>query len=231
MNAEAVPPLESLVAESGERRYLFTLAQAYLQLGRLGDARRLIESLLSTPPVNVRADGKPQPPEAPYAELLLGILCLAEGNEEAALAALRKAEAADPYLPRLHIELGTIYLRQRRWGESRSAFERALSIDGDSAEACYGLAVALTRQGHYAEAAEWTLRAVGLRHFYPAAHFQLGLILARLGWPERAVQALETGLTMRPGASNMRRYLATLYTRLGRSAKAGEHRALLAAAA
>lgn len=231
LNAEALPPLESLVAESNDRRYQFTLSQAYLQLGRFADARRLIESMLASPPEKVGADGKLVPPEAPYAELLLGMLCLAEGREAEALEALRKAETADPYLPRLHIELGQIYLRQRRWEEAQRSFTRALGIDGDSAEANHGLATALTRLGSYPEAAELALRAVGLRHFYPAAHFQLGLILARLGWPERAVQALETGLTMRPDAQHIRRYLVRLYTRLGQSAKAASHGTALAATA
>lgn len=230
MTAEAVAPLESLVAESDDRRYVFTLAQAYLQLDRLAEARRLIESLLATPPVTTGADGKLQPPEAPYAALLLGILCLAEGRQDEALAALQKAETADPYLPRLHIELGAIYLQQRRWEEARRAFSRALSIDEYSGEGCHGLATALTRQGRFAEAADLALRAVSLRHFYPAAHFQLGLILARLGWPERAVQALETGLAQRPGATSGRRYLARLYTRLGQREKAEQHRAIIATA-
>ena len=97
---------------------------------------------------------------------------------------------------------------------------------GDNARACHGLSVSLLRQNRPVEAVELSLRAVGLQHYFPAAHFQLGLILARLRWIERAAQAFETGLTMWPGALVAHRYLARLYTRLGLDAKAKIHRAI-----
>jgi tetratricopeptide (TPR) repeat protein len=125
----------------------------------------------------------------------------------------------------LHNQLGFIYLRCRRWADAERAFRRALEIDGDNARACHGLSVALLRNDRYAEAADLSLRAVGLQHFFPAAHFQLGLILTRLNWPERAAQAFETGLKMRPNSVVAHRYLSRLYARLGQDAKARSHRA------
>ena len=118
-----------------------------------------------------------------------------------------------------------MYLKRRHWAEAERAFLKALSIDEDNARACHGLSVSLLRQDRAVEAVELSLRAVGLQHYFPAAHFQLGLILARLRWLERAAQAFETGLTMWPGALVAHRYLARLYTRLGQDAKAKLHRA------
>src|SRR5439155_14926340 len=137
----------------------------------------------------------------------------------------------DATMPTLHNQLGYVYLRRRLWADAEGAFNIALSIDGDNARACHGLAVALLRLGKAADAAEWALRAIGLQHFFPAAHFQLGLILARLNWPERAAQAFETGLTMRPNAVVAHRYLSRLYLRLGQDDKARFHRTAATATA
>ena len=166
----------------------------------------------------------PETVPLPRLDMFLGILAAAEGNDEESLQHLRKAETAEPRLPCLHNQIGNIYLRARRWSDAARAFRRALEIDGDYAPSCHGLSVALLREDRAPEAAELALRAVGLQHHYPAAHFQLGAVLARLGWPERAVQAFETGLSMRPGVLVVHRYLARLYGRLGQDEKARWHR-------
>jgi hypothetical protein len=49
-------------------------------------------------------------------------------------------------------------------------------------------------------------------------------VLARLNWPERAAQAFEMGLQMRPGVLAAHRYLARIYGRLGLTEKARFHR-------
>jgi hypothetical protein len=46
-----------------------------------------------------------------------------------------------------------------------------------------------------------------LRHEFPEAHFQLGALMSRLGWFERAVQAFEMSLRLRPGFLLAHRYL------------------------
>jgi tetratricopeptide (TPR) repeat protein len=66
--------------------------------------------------------------------------------------------------------------------------------------------------------------AVGLWHEFPEAHFQLGALLSRLGWYERAAQAFEISLRMRPGFLLAHRYLSRIYGRIGRSDLADRHR-------
>jgi tetratricopeptide (TPR) repeat protein len=227
---QAVPLLEELHQEGQEDRFTLVLAQAYLNLGRFPDARRLLEDLVKrterkSETTHTAALEDPARSRFPRVDLLMGVLNFEEGRVDEALAHLQRAEAGDATLPRLHNQLGYVYLARRRWVEAERAFGKALLIDGDNARACHGLSVALLRQDRAAEAAELALRAVGLQHFFPAAHFQLGLILARLNWPERAAQAFEAGLKMRPNAIVAHRYLARLYARLGQDAKARLHRA------
>jgi tetratricopeptide (TPR) repeat protein/arylsulfatase A-like enzyme len=231
LTAEAISIFEALLNERQEDRFALMLAQAYINVGRLPDARRLLEEMVakrnrptsesSTDPEN---GDRPRAP-LPRIDMVMGILNFEEGRIDEALTHLERAEAADADLPKLHNHLGYVYLRRRRWTEAERAFNKALEIDGDNPQACHGLAVALLRQDRPAEAAELALRAVGLQHFFPAAHFQLGLILARLNWPERAAQAFETGLRMRPGSIIAHRYLSRLYGRLGQTEKAQWHRA------
>ena len=103
-------------------------------------------------------------------------------------------------------------------------FRRTLEIDPDSADAHYGLSVALPRQDQVEPGIEHALMAVGLRHDFPEAHFQLGAVLSRNGWYDRAVQAFEITLRMRPGFVMAHRYLSKIHTHFGRLEKARHHR-------
>jgi predicted AlkP superfamily phosphohydrolase/phosphomutase/tetratricopeptide (TPR) repeat protein len=172
-------------------------------------------------PATAEAEPKPRP----WADLLMGIINFEEGDMDAALACLLKAETADPHLPDLHLRIGETYLRQKRTDDADRAFQRALEIDGDSPEAHLGLAVVRLRQRRNEEAAEQALLAVGLQHFLPLGHFYLGVALARLGHRDRAALAFETSLSMLPGLIAAHRWLAALYTQPGGDLeKATRHR-------
>ena len=171
---------------------------------------------------------KPPGPR-PWADLLMGVIHFEEGNMEAALASLLKAEQSDPRLPNLHLRIGETYLRQKRTDDAGRAFQQALEIDGDSPEAHLGLAMVCLRQRKNEEAAEQALLAVGLQHFLPLGHFYLGVALARLGHRQRAMLAFETCLSMLPGLVAAHRWLAALHSQPGGDLdKAIRHRSLYA---
>lgn len=218
---EAVNLLTKLYQDNPTHvRIALALVQAQLAFGQIAAARQTLETLLAD-------SAKLDADVIARTDLYFGVIMAAEGRTDESLEALRKAELAEPRLPRLHNQIGTIYLRKRAWKDAERSFLRALEIDGDFAPACNGLSVALLRQDRLVEAAEYALRAVGLQHFFPAAHFQLGIVLARLNWPERAAQAFEMGLQMRPGAILAHRYLARIHSRLGNAEKARFHRETL----
>jgi predicted AlkP superfamily phosphohydrolase/phosphomutase/tetratricopeptide (TPR) repeat protein len=170
-----------------------------------------------------------QPNSRPWADLLMGVINFEEGNMEAALASLLKAEQSDPRLPNLHLRIGETYLRQKRVDDAGRAFQQALDIDGDSPEAHLGLAMVRLRQRQNEEAAEQALLAVGLQHFLPLGHFYLGVALARLGHRQRAMLAFETCLSMLPGLVAAHRWLAALHSQPGGDLdKAVRHRSLYA---
>jgi predicted AlkP superfamily phosphohydrolase/phosphomutase len=194
-----------------EKRYAYPLAEAHFKANNLAQARAILERFLS------RDDN------APAMELMLGSLLQAEGNTAAALVHLQNAKKLAPDWPQLHLRLGSAYLAGRQWQEAESAFRKVLELDSDCAEGAYGLSVALMRLDKLEDSVELALRAVGLQHHYPAAHFQLGAVLARLNQPERAAMAFEHGLAMQPGVLAAHRYLARLYYRLGQLRKCYNH--------
>lgn len=228
-----------------ETRFAQHLAQCYLALGRRSEAKALLEQLINFEPKAPARKGQqgevvepavepileppaaqpdaqaskpepqPEPKPRPWADLLMGVIHFEEGDMDAALASLLKAEQADPRLPDLHLRIGETYLRQKQIENADRAFQRALEIDGDSPEAHLGLAVVRLRQRRNEEAAEQALLAVGLQHFLPLGHFYLGVALARLAHRERAALAFETALSMVPGLIAAHRWLAALYMQPG----------------
>jgi predicted AlkP superfamily phosphohydrolase/phosphomutase/tetratricopeptide (TPR) repeat protein len=235
-HSEALPIFEELAKKWPDQpRFVQHLAQCYWAAGRRKEAKTVLEQLLvyepkdAPPPKqqvaepsaeapakrdsSVSAEEEPRP--RPWADLLMGIIHFEEGDMDAALASLLKAEQFDPLLPDLHLRIAETYLRQKRTTDAERAFQRALEIDGDRAEAHLGLAVVRLRQRRNEEAAEQALLAVGLQHFLPLGHFYLGVALARLGHRERAALAFETSLTMLPGLVAAHRWLAALYTQPG----------------
>ncbi len=216
----ALPLLQGLVRQwPDQARFSQHLAQCFLALRRLPEAKAILEHLISNPPKPAPYDERPAemksacgpPKQLPWADLLMGIIHFEEGDMDEALAKLLQAERFDPRLPDLHLRIGEVYLRQKRIGDAQRAFERALEIDGDSAMAHLGLARVHLRKRQNEPAAEQALHAVGLQHFLPLGHFNLGIALARLGHRRRAALAFETSLTMLPGLIAAHRWLATLY--------------------
>jgi tetratricopeptide (TPR) repeat protein len=162
---------------------------------------------------------------SPAANMLLGAIELADRNPRKAMEHLRTAELAEPRLPGLHLQLGQTYLRLRENDDAVRAFERALGIDPDNAQAHEGLAAALARLGRNEQAADHALSAVELMHDMPRAHLRLGVTLARLGLFTQAAEAFETCLKLAPMTAIAHRYLARLYAaKLDDPAKSAAHR-------
>ena len=186
----ALPLLETVARDWTEQPgYLLELAQCCFKLGQTERARQLIEELQGKPEFASRAD------------ILQGELAFGLGDTTAALAHLRRAAAAaeGSRLPTQHLQIGDACLKERQWEDARGAFEQAVAIDADCAEAHHGLAIVALRERRNADAAEHALRSVGLKHYRAAAHLHLGIALARLGRFERAVQAFRTCLSIQPG--------------------------------
>jgi tetratricopeptide (TPR) repeat protein len=219
--AEAAAILEQLALDWPDiARLRENIALCYLSVGRTPEAKKLLLDIVDKPP----EEGKAEIAEA-RKEWMMGIILHQEGDKEGSLQRLLRAEQANPQLPNLHNLLGGTYLATGRTADAKRSFLRALDIDGDSPEAYLGMARVYLRERQDEDAAENALIAVGLQHFLPLGHFVLGLALARLGYFDRAVLALEMSVSMLPGLLNAHRCLAAIHSRpSGDKGKAGYHR-------
>lgn len=226
--AEALPLLEELHAAEPSRMFVaLTLANCYLDLNRVADSRRIVEEIVADKNAGAAAVGQDQARIVPQIDLLMGMICFLEGKTEQALTHLKKVEALRQNIRYLDQELGRTYLKLRQWKEAENAFRRELAVDEDNPASHHGLAVALLNQRRNEEAAEHCLRAIGLAHHMPGAHYHLGLALARLGQDDRAILALENSVAIKPDALNSHRLLALLYSERD-PAKAAAHRKMAA---
>lgn len=165
----------------------------------------------------------------PFAlDMLEGFALAAEGHGKDALAALERAEKADPNRPDIHLQIGEAYLRMKRWPDAERASQRASHIDTDNPHAYLGTARALLGQRKNRLAIDEALKAVGLLYQYPYAHFVLGVALHRTGRVEQAIEALEVAVALNPNFPEAHARLARIYRRrLNQPEKADEHRAII----
>ncbi len=163
--------------------------------------------------------------DAPQAILYLGMISFQRGDTDRALAYLAEAEKAEPRLPGLHVQIGNVYLRRRRWKDAERAFRKALAIDPDNAEAHDGLGVTYRWQKRAADAVHEHMLSISLLHYRPQTHIHLGLALAEVGQIDWAIRAFHVALAQNPRLPLAHACLAQLYQRAKRDpAKAAEHR-------
>lgn len=209
----ALPLLEKLdVAQPENERITLYLAQCLHDLGRPADCAELLQR-----------ESHREATGSAFRRVLLGSAFLALGRASEAQQQFAKAENLSPRDSATIVLRGEAYLATKEWDSAAKAFERALAIDADNPQALDGLAVTHLENRRFYEAAQAALDAVQRLHFFPAAHFHLGIALAGMGDYPRALQAFETSLAIAPGHRESHRWIATLYNSLGNQAEAARH--------
>jgi tetratricopeptide (TPR) repeat protein len=171
-----------------------------------------------------------RPAEA-YYEYLMARRLEAAGQTEQALAALRRAEGADPTSAEIKAEIAAFHLRrdppQRDLGER--AAKEALALDADNVEAnlslgyLYANTVDLGSRRLSAQMAESLQNAIvhleraqaGMPGSDPNLQYTLGRLYVADGEPQKAVQALTRVVAQNPNNPNARRLLAQAYAASG----------------
>ena len=200
---KALPILEELTSQSAwENRFLLNLARAYYECGYLRQAERLMSTSYPS------EEHSPAVALALHGRILVGLGQLDDG-----LSLLQKAQNKQATLAGLHVEIARTYFAQRQWIKAREASERELELNPNSGDAHGLLAASLLRIGENEAAVDSALTAVSIKHWYPQAHYTLGVAAARLGWYERAERALKTSIQMSPSMISAHRMLARIYRR------------------
>ncbi|MGB3541361.1 alkaline phosphatase family protein [Rubrivirga sp.] len=198
---QSIPHYESVLeAESPHRDYYaLALARAYLAVGRIEDALRVVEVY----------DGDTRFPIE--VALLRSDLEVARGSHDAALDILASLPTSSAGSPEVHLRRADLYMRLGRIEDASDAFEAVLALDPDNARAYNGRAVVAIQRKDYQAAADAALEAVARLYHFPLAHFHYGVAMLRLGWADRAEDAFTVCLQQRPGFALAHRWLARIY--------------------
>src|SRR5690606_7936583 len=102
-----------------------------------------------------------------WGSLAAGYLSLGS-EDEASLSQLAESSAEralilDEGIADAHAALGLVHLRRTEWLAARERFQRALTLDAQTAAALEGLACLLVDAGRYKEAAPFGAQAVALQ--------------------------------------------------------------------
>jgi len=216
---EAIPILENLFEENNKTAtYGFRLATCYQSVGKLSEARSMIDKLRAL-----------EKYEGSILDVMEGSLLIGEGKAEEALKVLKRAEAqVSNHHSRINLQLAKAYMMLTRWGDAKRALKKEIEIDYDTPTAHALLGRLYLIEKYYEESANAYLNALGLRFNDPNLHQGLGLALFNLGRYQDAANALENCLMMAPKSVKSREVIMKIYkNHLENEAKYQEHQDIL----
>lgn len=143
--------LAEAAASPDDPRRLLAGAVAAHRAGRVAEARRLYDAVLSAHPGHC------------WASYFLGLLAEEAGEAETARTYFVTACAAPDVPPQFHMSLGNAELTRGNGAAAAAAFRAAISARPDFAAAHTGLSLALKHLGQLDAAAEAAARAMRLR--------------------------------------------------------------------
>ncbi len=189
---EAVDRFQRAIAQFPEwGSAYYALALSYRALGRREDAARALtlharygpawpaleDPVLATVAA-LRDDGR--------ALLQRGIALAARGDLAGAIAAHEAALAKDPNQPQAHVNLISLYGRDKQWAKAEMHYREALRLGGDAADAHYDYGVLLGLQDKWEPAADAYQKALAANPLHARASNNLGEIFERQRKPEAA---------------------------------------------
>ena len=145
----------------------------------------------------------------PYGRELLD-----QGLDAAAVVAFERAAQANPSASTLY-RLGTLLAKSGEAGRARAAFERALAMQPDLAEASNDLGALLAQGGDLEAAIERFRAALASTPDYPDALNNLGYALLLSGRDEEARALYEKALALQPDFPEALNNLGLLFGRAG----------------
>jgi Flp pilus assembly protein TadD len=185
-----------------------------LQLANAGnpDAAAFLRAATHLKPTSNVAEGQER------AWLSLGHVIETDKPKEA-VEAYRHAAELQPKDTEPHLSAGLLFEQQNKFADAEQEYKQALALDASSLDAATGLANLYMRGRRFPEA-ETELRKIAAAHpENPAAHMQLGRVLAAEGKNEDAITELEAA-KLAPGDTSLQLDLAELYTKAGRFVQA-----------
>ncbi len=154
--------------------------------GRLGDAVRHYKAVLTQDPANVDALN------------MMSVLALSAGDGQNAASLAAAAMERQPEWFLSHINLGNALQSLNRFPEAIDCFQKAITLNPQSAEAYVNLSGALNLDGRHDEAADMAVQAILIHPEMADAHVNFGNALLALESPGEAVEAYIKATRLEP---------------------------------
>jgi tetratricopeptide (TPR) repeat protein len=202
--SEAIAPLDQSVE--------FTLAMAYLRLGRADWARPVLASLAA------------QHPDSALYPYWLGRLDYDARAYDRAISRFRRALELDPKMARAWDNLGLCYYQQNANALSVQSFRKAIELDSaagkPSAWPYYNLAITQQIMDRLPDSESSLREAIRLEPKFPQAHFQLGNVLEQMNRSAEAIAEFQQAVALDPSYAEAHLALGRLYRKSGEETKA-----------
>lgn len=156
-------------------------------------------------------------PRSALAHNNLGAVFHRRGDEERALAELKKAVRIQPDHKEAHNNLGVMHRKYGRWEEAISEFEKSLKENPDYYPALLNLTEVYLRISRLKEAEETIRQVIDHNPYLPRAYNALGIVLEKKGKEARAREAYLKAAQLNPEYAVPLRNLAVSFL------DAGEH--------
>ncbi|MFZ2315959.1 MAG: tetratricopeptide repeat protein [Gammaproteobacteria bacterium] len=138
-------------------------------------------------------------------------------------ALLLSLMAEQPSVPPIYNNLGALYLAQDKLADAITAFQQAINLRADYADAYYNLGLAFSKAARRQEAINTYQALLTMQPDHVGALFQLGLVLMQLHQFEQAIQYFLRLEKSHPFHFETQTNLATCYLKLAQFVPAKAH--------
>ncbi|MFT9596724.1 tetratricopeptide repeat protein [Mesobacillus sp.] len=135
-------------------------------------------------------------PENPVAYINFGNVLTAVGDTERAMNFYDKAISLDENATAAYYSKGSVYYDNQNFEDARKMFELAMKKGLDNGDNFFMLGMTLVQMGSNKLALPYLQRSTELLENDAEAHFQHGLCLAREGFIDEAINALELAISL-----------------------------------
>jgi tetratricopeptide (TPR) repeat protein len=153
----------------------------------------------------------PQSDNAVTAYQLLAGIYQTQGNNTAAIAVLKKAEAAFPQSDTMETALGDIYYSQKDYANAEKEYSKAVMTNPSNSSDHYSLGQAYMAEGKYSAAETQIKTAIRLSPTSADGYFALGQLYHKEGKMSDAITQLNKALRIAPSDTNSLLELGEVY--------------------
>jgi predicted AlkP superfamily phosphohydrolase/phosphomutase/tetratricopeptide (TPR) repeat protein len=197
---QSIPLWQELAADYPDQPlYKYRLALVYRSLNRMDECEETLTSLPQEWQTSIEVQS------------MRARIAYSRGDKQAASQVVKAILQSGLTDLSIANQMGRFLIEFECWEQAKSVFEQSHAAYAQNPVALDGLAQVYNEHDQFQEAAEHAIEAVSLQHYFPEAHFHLGVALRGLERNQDAISAFETSLSMGHEPIPTHEQLASLY--------------------